>query len=205
MRGAYFVIVAAIVLLPAGCTEINPRDKTPELSQTEQNRAMRRHARELRASREFRRALVEEEGMREQVYRDVAGYATVGVGHLVRSEDRLRVGDRVNRKRIARFLEDDIRKAERSVAKVVGDLPLHQHEFDALLDLVYNVGEGNVSPHRSPRLNRAIRSRDYEGIARELRYTTAKGARAAGLVFRSARRQRMFKEGKYDNPRSNES
>ena len=88
--------------------------------------------------------------MRYTVYRDVAGYPTVGVGHLVEPEDRLRVGDRISERRVLDFLDADLAEAESGVRELVGDLPLHQHEFDALLDLVYNVGIGNVSPSESP-------------------------------------------------------
>ena len=73
---------------------------------------------------------------------------------------------------------------------LVGDLPLHQHEFDALLDLVYNVGLGNVSTSESPRLNMAIENKDYEAIAAELDYTHAGGKFAQYLFRRHARGER---------------
>ena len=49
----------------------------------------------VKASGTFKQALIEEEGVRYTVYRDVAGYPTVGVGHLILPEDDLQVGDRV--------------------------------------------------------------------------------------------------------------
>ena len=51
--------------------------------------------------------------MRYTVYRDVAGYPTVGVGHLVESEDRLRVGDRISERRVLDFLDADLAEADR--------------------------------------------------------------------------------------------
>ena len=107
---------------------------------------------ELRVSQALKEALVQEEGVRDVVYRDVAGYPTVGVGHLVSMADGLAVGDRVSYDRILDFLDEDLAEAEASVARVVGDLPLFQHEFDALVDLVYNVGPGALSVGKSQRL-----------------------------------------------------
>jgi len=156
----------------------------------------------LAASDEFKNALIEEEGVRYTVYRDVAGYPTVGVGHLVQPDDGLRVGDRISEEQVLEFLENDLRTAERGVRQLVGDLRLHQHEFDALLDLVYNVGIGNVSPSESPRLNDAIARADYEAIADELHYTTARGKVARGLEFRSERRAQIFMNASYDDPRA---
>ncbi len=155
----------------------------------------------LKASDAFKQALIEEEGVRYTVYRDVAGYPTVGVGHLIEPDDDLRVGDRVSEDQVLEFLDADLAEAEQGVRRLVGDLPLHQHEFDALLDLVYNVGAGNVSQSESPRLNAAIADGDYDAIASELNYTHAGGRFAKGLEYRSERRAKIFLDAAYENPR----
>ncbi len=166
---------------------------------------VRKPAALLKASDDFKQALIEEEGVRYTVYRDVAGYPTVGVGHLIEDRDGLRVGDRVSAEQVMAFLEGDLVEAEQGVRELARDLPLHQHEFDALLDLVYNVGIGNVSPEESPRLNAAIDRGDYEGIASELDYTQAGGRVARGLEYRSDRRAKIFMNAAYDNPRDSGS
>lgn len=162
---------------------------------------LRQSATELNASDDFKQALIEEEGVRYTVYRDVAGYPTVGVGHLVRPQDGLSVGDTITDEQVLNFLNADLASAEQDVRTLVGDLPLYQYEFDALLDLVYNVGPGNVSESESPRLNAAIADRDYDALANELEYRHAGGKVANGLTYRSERRTNMFTEGNYDDPR----
>jgi GH24 family phage-related lysozyme (muramidase) len=166
------------------------------------NPLVRLPASHLHVSDSFKEALVQEEGVREVVYRDVAGYPTVGCGHLVTPADGLKVGDKVSYDQILDFLEEDLKEAEAAVTRLVGNLPLFQHEFDALVDLVYNVGEGNVSPSESPRLNAAIAARDYDGIAEELEYRFAAGEMARGLVYRSERRARIFTHAAYEDTRS---
>ena len=158
-------------------------------------------ARELRASEEFKEALVQEEGVRDRVYRDVAGFLTVGCGHLVTPGDGLRLGDRIGYDRILDFLDDDLAEAQDAVSRVIGELPLFQHEYDALVDLVYNVGPGALSVRKSPRLMEAIAAHDYEAMARELEYKYAGGQLARGLAFRSERRTRMFMNAAYGDPR----
>lgn len=165
------------------------------------NPLVRLPARGLRASEDLKRALVEEEGVRDTVYRDVAGFATVGCGHLVTAADRLRVGDRVSYDRILDFLDNDLIEAQAAVIERVGDLPLFQHEFDALVDLVYNVGPGALTGDKSPRLVEAIAAGDYEAIADELQYRYAGGQMARGLAYRSDRRTRMFMNASYEDPR----
>ena len=159
-------------------------------------------ARELHASQSLKEALVQEEGVRDVVYRDFAGYPTVGVGHLVTPADGLRVGDRVSYDQILDFLEQDIAEADAAIARVVGDLPLFQHEYDALVDLVYNVGAGVLSVRKSPRLMEAIAAHDYDAMARELEYRYAGGQMARGLAYRSMRRTQIFLNATYDNPRA---
>lgn len=161
----------------------------------------RKRVTQLRVSDTLKEALIEEEGVRLTVYRDVAGNPTVGVGHLVDRDDGLKVGDTVSYEEVLEFLEEDLRTAEIGVARLVGELPLHQHEFDALVDLVYNVGEGTVSARKSPRLNAAIAAGDYYEMAEELDYTKAAGSRAGGLVHRSERRSRIFMNASYENTR----
>ncbi len=158
-------------------------------------------ARDLRVSQSLKEALVQEEGVRDTVYRDVAGYPTVGVGHLVTLADGLKVGDRVSYDRILDFLEDDLAEAEGAVSSIVGDLPLFQHEYDAMIDLVYNVGPGVLSINKSPRLMEAIAAHDYDAMAQELEYRYAGGQLARGLAYRSARRTRMFMDAAYGDTR----
>ncbi|MCJ8190575.1 lysozyme [Sphingomicrobium aestuariivivum] len=159
-------------------------------------------AEELEVSDELIDAIQAEEGKVLVVYRDITGLPTVGAGHLVRPEDGLRVGDRITEAQMRDFLKKDLEEAEEGVRRIAKDTPLSQNEFDALVDLTYNVGPGNVSPTKSPRLNDALARRDYAAAARELNYTKARdGKRAGGLVNRSERRRRIFEKGDYGDPR----
>lgn len=164
--------------------------------------SIRRDATGLAVSEAMVEALVEEEGVRYRVYRDVAGYPTVGVGHLVEPEDNLRLGDRISHERAMTLLEADLAEAEDGVRDLLSGLPVNQNEFDALVDLVFNVGIGNVSPEQSPRLNAAIEDGDYDAIAAELDYTSAAGRVARGLIHRSERRTQIFLDADYGDPRS---
>ena len=202
MLGAGAMSLAAFTAPPFSAPKPS---KKPSAAAVQDFTQMRGHATQMRASEHFKQALIEEEGVRHVVYRDVAGYPTVGVGHLIRPADNLRVGDRISDAQVMQFLEADLEEAEFGVQQLVGDLELYQHEFDALLDLVYNVGLGNVSPSESPRLNAAIDAGDYEAIAAELDYTHAAGRVARGLQHRSERRAEIFMNANYENPRAGAS
>ena len=155
----------------------------------------------LSPSSKLMQTMIEEEGAHRTVYRDVAGYPTVGVGHLVTPGDHLQVGDRISQDQVLDYLEQDLAQAQLAVRHLVGDLPLHQNEYDALVDLAFNVGEGNLSAEHSPGLNAAIAARDYDAIADELDYHHAAGHMAMGLVYRSERRANIFTDASYADPR----
>ncbi|WP_241233526.1 lysozyme [Altericroceibacterium xinjiangense] len=200
-RKAALVLSAGAMGLSSAAMGVPTGWQTEEVPVPTVQPELRLPAAMLGASQSLKEAMIQEEGVRTTVYRDVAGYPTVGVGHLITPEDGLAVGQKVSQERILEFFDKDIGKAEAAAARLAGATPLFQHEFDALVDLVYNVGEGNVSAKRSPRLNQAIADRDYNGIAQELDYTNAGGATAKGLVYRSERRANIFMGGQYADPR----
>jgi RHS repeat-associated protein len=144
----------------------------------------------------------EEGGRRTTVYRAPEGNPTVGVGHVVLPTDHLSTGEHISEQRVSQLFDQDVATAEHGVADLVGDLPLSQREFDALTDTVFNVGITNLNEQNSPGLNSAIARGDYEGIGNNLRYTRdSNGHAQPGLAYRSTRRENIFRNGDYSDPR----
>ncbi len=157
-----------------------------------------RNVGELATSPEGRDAIQKEEATVLVVYLDTADNPTVGTGHLVLPEDNLKVGDTISEERADELLRTDLKKAEGEVRELVGSrAQLSQPEFDALVDLEFNVGPTKLQPSRSPGLNAAIDAEDYPGISNQLRYTLdSNGVQQRGLVRRSERRQERFRRGR---------
>ncbi len=87
--------------------------------------------------------LLEREGYRNTVYRDSLGKPTVGVGHLVRPEDNLRVGDRISDEQVRDFLEADAGKAYRAAVEQANELGINDSQFVIALGSVnYQLGTG---------------------------------------------------------------
>lgn len=89
--------------------------------------------------------LSNEEGLRTNPYKDSAGHATIGVGHLIHrgpvtSADHARFRG-FTRADAVGLLRQDVSSRERAVSHLVG-VTLNQNEFDALVSLVFNIGEG---------------------------------------------------------------
>lgn len=148
-------------------------------------------------------ALVRLEGLKLEAYQDVAGYWTIGVGHLLTHEE-LETGHLVlttppeevvawhgglTERQAYRLLDQDADWAEAAVRKLV-TVPLQQHQFDALVSFVFNVGPGSPNPskpggfYRST-LRRRLNEGDYAAVPEQMaRWVNAGGKRVRGLVVR---------------------
>ena len=132
-------------------------------------------------------ALVKQfEGFFPTVYKDIAGLATIGYGHLVtKGEDFSRISVREAEVLLLR----DITVAEKAVERFIHVI-LSQQQFDALVSFTFNLGAGALQ--RSTlrvKLNRG----KYEEIPAEmLRWVRAGGIRSEGLVRRRRAEGRLF-------------
>ena len=134
------------------------------------------------------------EGLELTVEEDTGELPTVGYGHQVLPEDGLKAGDKITLEKAEEFYEKDRKKAERIARRLAGDLPLIQNQFDVFVDLSFNVGEGNLSPKKSPKLNAAIKAQDFEEICNQFKYTKDReGKVQPGLVRRSKERCERFR------------
>lgn len=81
------------------------------------------------------------EDCRVAVYRDPVGLPTAGCGHLV-TDGGYRVGQKLTEPEIRALLVDDLVPAVECVNQGVKGVKTTQGQFDALVDLTYNVGCG---------------------------------------------------------------
>lgn len=102
---------------------------------------------------------------------------TIGFG----TTEGVRMGDTITPPRaLARTLAD-IQKYEGAVKKCV-TVPLFQHEYDAYIDLAYNIGTGAFC---NSTLVKKLNADDYSGACREiLKWDRFKGQPLRGLTIR---------------------
>ncbi|MGD0546676.1 MAG: lysozyme [Terracidiphilus sp.] len=96
----------------------------------------------MKFSTEGMNLLKRSEGFRSRVYRDVAGFPTIGYGHRLLHPDSFPNG--IDEPLAANLLLCDVRDAEQAVERLV-KVPLHQGQFDALVDFCFNLGAGRLA------------------------------------------------------------
>ena len=102
---------------------------------------------------------------------------TLGFG----STEGVKLGDKTTPvKALARTLQD-IQKFEGAIKKCVV-VPLHQYEYDAYVNLAYNIGTGAFC---GSTLVKKLNTTNYAGACQEiLRWDRAKGVKIKGLTVR---------------------
>lgn len=125
------------------------------------------------------------EGFREKAYLCPAGIWTIGYGHT----KNVYPGQIISKHDATMRLLGDVSDAERIVRQNV-NVQLDQHQFDALVSFVFNLGEGNfVQSTLLKRLNTG----DYAGAASQfLRWNKADGRELPGLTRRRRAEKELF-------------
>jgi len=129
------------------------------------------------------------EDFRARAYQDSAGVWTIGYGTTAGAGVKVRPGMTISRAQAEEYLRDHLQQVERAVDRLV-TVPLEQHEFDALVSFVYNVGGGAFAKST---LRRKLNAGDRKAAANEfLRWNKAGGKVLKGLKRRRAAERRMF-------------
>ncbi|QGG11663.1 lysozyme [Enterobacter cancerogenus] len=125
------------------------------------------------------------EGLRLQAYQCSAGVWTIGYGHTC----GVRPGDIIDEAQAGIFLRQDVAASESTVMRFV-TTALNQHQFDALVSFVFNLGSGNFA---ASTLLKKLNASDYAGAADEFpRWVHAAGKPLLGLVRRREAERNLF-------------
>ena len=148
---------------------------------------------DLSLSRKGAENIIGFENYHNTAYQQRGDVATIGVGHT----DGVQAGDTMTDSEVRDAFVADVRVAEAATRSMLGDLRVSQEEFDALVDLQFNVGASHLDSESSPNLNNAIARGDYETIGNNLVYTQSGGNFSRGLIARSSSRTNIFRNGDY--------
>ena len=131
-----------------------------------------------------------EEGERLTAYADIIGVWTIGVGHTGTVDGKpVAKGMVISADKSQELLSADLSKFESAITRLV-KVPLKQYEFDALVSLVFNIGETNFA--RSTLLKK-LNANDFKGAAEQfLAWKNAGGRPVQGLLNRRKREKDMF-------------
>ena len=95
----------------------------------------------MKTSQQGLEFITEHEGVRYSAYQDQAGLWTIGVGHLIQPHEHHLQGAPITHAQVLELLAQDVKVAERAISNDVR-ANLDQNQFDALVSLIFNIGQG---------------------------------------------------------------
>jgi lysozyme len=130
------------------------------------------------------------EGLRLQRYPDAGGYS-IGYGHFIQPGEA--IGATITPAIANQLFEGDIATVEHALNSLVTVPQLTQSEYDALADLVFNIG---ADAFGSSTLLKKLNAGDYPGAAAEFgRWVYSQGNILPALVDRRKKDAQLFATG----------
>ena len=130
------------------------------------------------------------EGTLLHYYVDTSGYPTIGIGHKIRPSDPYVKGTIISMDEANQLLKYDLRSTESAINADV-NVPLSQNQFDALVSLVFNIGDhGFATSH----LLRAINASALISVIKPLwlEWNHAGGEVSGDLTRRRAKEFNLY-------------
>lgn len=141
-------------------------------------------------------ALIKEfEGFSGSAYYCPAGKKTIGYGHVVLKGESFK--EPVSKTAAHNLLASDLRIFEAAINHLV-TVDLSQEQFDAIISLVYNIGEGAFA--RSTLLKRLNEGKYRDAAVQFDRWVYSNKKKLPGLVRRRAAEKAMFLKGTAPEP-----
>ena len=132
------------------------------------------------------------EGIEEKAYKCPSGVWTIGVGHTGEVDDRpINAGMHITQEKAMQLLRQDLAHFEEYINAEPYAKKLQQHQFDALVSFVFNVGR---AAFQSSTMRRKLCSgADNDSVAAEFgRWIYGKKGMLPGLVRRRKIEAEMF-------------
>lgn len=149
----------------------------------------------MKTSEQGIRALMKSEELRTEAYDDGVGVWTIGYGTTRINGVKVKKGDRITPERAESELRKFVVGLEAGITTALGKSPTKQNEFDAFVNIAYNIGLPSALD--STFLKRHIEG-DKKGCAEAITWWNKGGGRTLkGLVNRRAREVQMYLNGIY--------
>lgn len=146
----------------------------------------------MKTSREGLALLARFEGLRLKAYQDSVGVWTIGFGHTsMAGPPAVRKGLEITKQEAMDLLARDIVKYEAGVMRVLKRAP-SQGQFDAMVSLCYNIGEGGFAKSS---VVKHFNAGNFEAAARAFGAWNKAGGRVLpGLTTRRAMEAALFRK-----------
>lgn len=129
------------------------------------------------------------EGCELKVYKDSKDFLTVGYGHKILPQDRLKLNQTITQEQADSFLAFDLARTEAGVDRLL-HVDVTDNQFDALVSFAFNIGVGALE--RSSLLNNLNTKRFTTAADELLQWNHSGGVVVKGLLLRRTAERSLF-------------
>lgn len=137
--------------------------------------------------------LIKEEGVRNKAYKDQAGRDTIGIGHLIRPDEKKYLTATLTQKEIEDLFFLDIIRFEDEIKNLI-KVPLNKNQASAIMSFVFNIGTPSFKDSTFLKLLNEGKYGEASMQFKRWKYITVDNKKqiSQGLVLRRLREQTLF-------------
>tara|TARA_Y100001934_G_C12222519_1_gene711408 strand:+ start:369 stop:803 length:435 start_codon:yes stop_codon:yes gene_type:complete len=109
---------------------------------------------------EVKEHIKEEEGYRDNMYRDHLGFATIGYGHLVLPTDKFKEGIKYSHKELEKVFEYDFQIAYQDAVSLCKDLDVSYECVEIIIHMCFQLGKPKVMKFK--KMFEALKNKRYD-------------------------------------------
>ena len=109
---------------------------------------------------EVKEHIKEEEGYRDNMYRDHLGFATIGYGHLVLPTDKFKEGIKYSHKELEKVFEYDFQIAYQDAVDLCKDLDVSYECVEIIIHMCFQLGKPKVMKFK--KMFEALKNKRYD-------------------------------------------
>jgi len=103
----------------------------------------------MKPSKSFYNNIVLLEGLQLRAYKDSADIPTIGIGTIrYPNGQKVKMGDVCTEDQAYQYLDHEVNKMLGTINGLLVNVDINQHQFDAIVLLVYNIGAGGFALSR---------------------------------------------------------
>ena len=136
---------------------------------------------------EVKEHIKEEEGYRDNMYRDHLGFATIGYGHLVLPTDKFKEGIKYSHKELEKVFEYDFQIAYQDAVDLCKDLDVSYECVEIIIHMCFQLGKPKVMKFK--KMFEALKNKRYDMAKLEMldslwakKHTPARAERLANKM-----------------------
>lgn len=137
--------------------------------------------------------IIDFEGLKLKKYKDATTYS-IGIGHNIAKDPTYSYGNTITEEQAYKLFAKDLMKVKNDIKECIGDKELKKEQYEALVELFFNVGVENI---QGSNLIKLIKNNQLDEAAGEFNFICSGGKANPSLCIRRMYDIERFSTGRH--------